>query len=201
MKVHRRYDEYFNRDDTIVLKDLDRHKGWEIGEYSYGNMTKSPKIVYFGEECKLKIGNYCSFGEDVWIVLGGEHRTDWVTTYPFSVLFDGAEDIPGHPRSKGDIVIGNDVWVCTGAMIMSGVTVGNGAVIAARSVVTKDVSPYTIVAGNPARPINKRFPDDLIEGLEQIKWWDWPVEKIRGEFSGMLTANVKEFVDKHREKR
>ena len=197
MKVHRRLDQYFRFDQTILLKHLDRHKDWEIGEYSYGHPSKSPKIVHFGENAKLKIGNYCSFAEDVWIVFGGYHRTDWVTTYPFSVLFEGAEDTIGLPRAKGDIVIGNDVWVCTGAMIMAGVTIGNGAVVAARSVVTKDVPAYTVVAGNPAKPVKKRFSDDIIEALEQIQWWNWPVEKIRNEFKGLLSANVQEFVNKH----
>ncbi|WP_293915228.1 CatB-related O-acetyltransferase [Deinococcus sp.] len=197
MKVHRRLEQYFSFDQTILLKHLDRHKGWEIGEYSYGHPSKSPKIVHFGEDAKLKIGNYCSFAEDVWIVFGGHHRTEWVTTYPFSVLFEGAEDTIGLPCAKGDIVIGNDVWVCTGAMIMAGVTIGNGVVVAARSVVTKDVPAYTVVAGNPAKPVKKRFSDDVIEALEQIQWWNWPVEKIRGEFKGLLSDNVQEFVAKH----
>ena len=196
-RVHRRLHAYFNLDHTLLLKHLDRHKEWEIGEYSYGHPNKSPKIVHFGEDCKLKIGNYCSFAEDVWIVFGGYHRTDWVTTYPFSVLFDGAEDTIGLPYAKGDITIGNDVWVCTGAMIMAGVTIGDGAVIAARSVVTKDVPPYTVVAGNPAYPVKKRFTDDIIAKLEQIQWWNWPVEKIRSEFKIMLSANIDEFVSKH----
>lgn len=196
-RINRRIDRYFNLDDTILLKHIDRHKNWEIGEYSYGHPSKSPKVVHFGEPCKLKIGNYCSFAEDVWIVFGGFHKTDWVTTYPFSVLFDGAENTPGLPYAKGDITIGNDVWVCTGAMIMSGVTIGDGAVIAARSVVTHDVAAYTVVAGNPARPVKKRFSDEIIRKLEQIQWWNWPIEKIRGEFSGLLSSNVQDFVDKH----
>ena len=197
MKVHRRYDEYFNRDETIVLQDLERHKNWEIGEYTYGNPTKSPKIVYFGEDCKLKIGNFCSFADDVWIVFGGFHRTEWVTTYPFSVLFDGAEDTVGLPHAKGDIIIGNDVWVCTGAKIMAGVTIGNGAVIAAGSVVVKNVPAYTVVAGNPARPVKQRFSDDIVAKLEQIRWWEWPVEKIRGEFALLLSSDIETFVNKH----
>lgn len=197
LKIHRRLNEYFNLDETVLLKHLERHQGWEIGEYSYGHPSKSPKIVHFGEDCHLKIGNYCSFAEDVWIVFGGYHRTDWVTTYPFSILFDGAESTVGLPTAKGDVVIGNDVWVCTGAMIMAGVTIGNGAVIAARSVVTKDVPSYTVVAGNPAKPVKKRFSDDIIEGLERIQWWTWPVEKIRGEFPSLLSSDIQAFVDKH----
>jgi len=197
LRVGRKIDREFNLDDTILLKHIERNKNWDIGEYSYGHPSKSPKVVHFGEDCRLKIGNYCSFAEDVWIVFGGFHRTDWVTTYPFSVLFDGAEDTTGVPHAKGDIVIGNDVWVCTGAMIMAGVTVGNGAVIAARSVVTHDVPPYTVVAGNPARPVKTRFAPDIIEKLEQIQWWNWPVEKIRSEFSVLLSPDVQAFVDKH----
>ena len=197
MRIHRRLDWYFNQDQTLLLKHNEQHKDWEIGEYSYGHPSKSPKVIHFGEDAKLKVGKFCSFAEEVRILFGGHHRADWVTTYPFSVLFDGAEDVEGLPHAKGDIIIGNDVWVCTGAMILAGVTIGDGAVIAARSVVTKDVPPYTIVAGNPARPVRKRFPDDIIEKLERIQWWDWPVEKIRQEFPLLLSANVEEFVEKH----
>lgn len=197
MKVHRRLDAYFVQDETILLKHIDRHRSWQIGEYSYGHPYKSPKVVHFGENVQLRIGNFCSFAEDVWILLGGGHRTDWVTTYPFSILFEGGDQFKGLPYTKGDIVIGNDVWVCTGATILSGVTVGDGAVVAAKSVVTKDVPPYAVVAGNPARVVKMRFSDEQIESLKRIQWWDWPVEKIQAEFPLLLSQDIQGFVDKH----
>ena len=115
-------------------------------------------------------------------MLGREHRKDWVTTYPFPAFPDvwpEAKDIPGVEISKGDVIIGNDVWICYGATILSGVKIGHGAVIGARAVVTKDVEPYAVVAGNPAREIKKRFTPKQIQKLLDIAWWDWPEEKIR----------------------
>jgi len=140
-----------------------------------------PEVYTWGEGRKLSVGKFCSFASFVKIFLGGGHRTDWISTYPFSVLnadFPNAVGILGHPVSKGDVVIGNDVWVGQGATIMSGVTIGDGAVLGAYSVVSKNVSPYTIVAGNPARSIRTRFSDSDIEFLLHLQWWDWPVEQI-----------------------
>lgn len=126
----------------------------EIGDFTYGK----PKILYYDASTKLKIGKFCSISDEVTIVLGGNHRYDWVTTYPFSALYKEwpeASGIIGHPASKGDIVIGNDVWIGFGSIILSGVKIGDGAVIGAGSVVTKDVLPYTIAGGNPAVEIKK----------------------------------------------
>jgi acetyltransferase-like isoleucine patch superfamily enzyme len=132
----------------------------------------------------LKIGKFCSIAARVTIALGGNHRSDLVTTYPFIAFvadWPEAECLSGEDVaavSKGDVIIGNDVWIGYGVMILSGVTIGDGAVIGAGSVVTKDVEPYSIVAGNPARLIRKRFNDETIRKLLEIKWWDWPPEKI-----------------------
>lgn len=161
----------------------------DIGEYTYGK----PRIMTWGEESRLKIGRFCSIAEGVTIFLSGNHRTDWVTTYPFPVFGEDwpeATGIKGHPASKGDVVIGNDVWIAYGATILSGVTIGDGAAIAARAVVTKDVAPYAIVAGNPAVEIKKRFDPDTIDLLLEVKWWDWPVEKIKANMHILCSGDI-----------
>ena len=129
------------------------------------------------------------------ILLGGEHRTDCATTYPFSVTWgkkNGKHINNG--TTKGDVIIGNDVWIGTDAIIMSGVTIGDGAVIGARSLVIKDVPPYTIYAGSPARFIRKRFDDETIRRLMEIKYWDWTEEKIEQMLPLLLSPDVHAFI-------
>jgi virginiamycin A acetyltransferase len=142
----------------------------------------------------LRIGNYCSIAEGVTIMLGGEHRTDWVTTYPFSALERDAAVHVGHPRSKGDVTLGHDVWVGRDALVLSGVSVGDGAVIGAGSLVTKSVEPYTIVGGNPAQVLRQRFSSPLRDALLRIAWWDWPEERIREAWPMLLSDDVAAFV-------
>ncbi|MBW2647922.1 MAG: CatB-related O-acetyltransferase, partial [Deltaproteobacteria bacterium] len=109
----------------------------------------------------------------------GEHNTNWISSYPFCSFSDELrEETPEHPKTKGDVIIGNDVWLGSYATIMSGVTVGDGAVIGARAVVAKDVEPYSIVVGNPAREVRKRFGPEEIEYLLELKWWDWDADAI-----------------------
>ena len=124
-------------------------------------------------DSKFIIGKFCCIAPDVRVFLGDEHRTDWISTYPFEGF------ITDHQSSKGNVVIGNDVWVGYGATIMSGVTIGNGAVIAARSHVVKPVKPYEIVGGNPAKHIRFRFDAEIIELLEILKWWDMDETSIK----------------------
>jgi acetyltransferase-like isoleucine patch superfamily enzyme len=149
----------------------------EIGRYSYHNKLS----VISHPEARLTIGKFCSIAPDVRIFLGDEHRTDWVTTYPFGTVHKDVfgERITGHPATKGDVIIGNDVWIGYGATIMSGVEIGNGAVIAARSHVVKSVAPYELVGGNPAKHIKFRFNDEIINLLLDLKWWDKPESLIR----------------------
>jgi len=181
--------------EPFFTKDFFTDKPYKIGEFSYGK----PNVLEWGEKSSLTIGKFCSFAGDISILLGGNHRTDWVSTYPFCAIDLFKEETintTGHPATKGNVTIGNDVWVGMGATIMSGVTIGNGAVIAAQSVVTRDVPPYAIVAGNPARIKKYRFDDDTIKKLQKIAWWNWPIEKIRDNVTALCSSNVDELVKK-----
>ncbi len=164
-----------------------RTLGYEIGEYTYG----APRVVF--PEGKLKIGNFCSISWNVTVYLGGNHRIDRIALYPFDP-HDGrwpeAAEIGEALTTRGDVTIGNDVWIGSDSIILSGVTIGDGAVIGAGSVVTRDVEPYAMVAGNPAEVIRKRFSDEQIARLLEIKWWDWPEEKIRRNLSLLCSADV-----------
>jgi GT2 family glycosyltransferase/acetyltransferase-like isoleucine patch superfamily enzyme/cytochrome c-type biogenesis protein CcmH/NrfG/glycosyltransferase involved in cell wall biosynthesis len=178
-----------------IMADLITKYGFEIGEFTYGK----PVIRWWGEDVKLKIGRYCSIADNVKIYLGGNHRHNWVTTYPFPSppmnkdwSNTNNRGLPTLPTTKGDVVIGNDVWIGDDAVILSGVTVGDGAVIAARTVVTKDVPPYDILGGNPARTIRKRFSDESIAMLLELKWWDWHVDKINEYIPNLCSEDVSE---------
>lgn len=164
----------------------------EIGDFSYGY----PDIQQYGG--KLKIGKFCSFAPNVKIMLGGEHRTDWCSTYPFNALMPEFSYIDGHPFSKGDITIGNDVWIGSDVTILSGVTIGDGSVIAANACVT--VEPYTIVGGIPAKPIKKRFCDEEIKRLLRIRWWDWKWEEIWQVIPVLQSNSLNELFDFYEEK-
>ena len=171
-----------------IFNQLKHDRHCIVGEYTYGN----PRVYHWGTENKLIVGKFCSIAERVTVFLGAYHRTDWFTTYPFGHIreteFPKVKKDHGHPTSKGDVIIGNDVWIATGATILSGVTIGDGAVIATNSVVTKDVPPYTIVAGNPAKVVKKRFNDDVINKLLELKWWNKPQSEIN-EISDILCSN------------
>jgi acetyltransferase-like isoleucine patch superfamily enzyme len=154
----------------------------EFGPHSYGTpevwIDRDPTGRPVGS--RLFVGPYCSIAADVRVFLGGGHRPDWISTFPFRVQWNmsGAfED--GHPVSKGDVRIGPDVWIGRAATVMSGVTIGPGAVIAATATVTKDVRPYAIVAGNPARETRRRFADDDVDFLLGYRWWDLPDLRVR----------------------
>ena len=172
-------------------KDIqERYPQYGIGRGTYGK----PQISSWGEETTLKIGAFCSIASGVNIYLGGEHRIDWVTTYPFSVLWKAAKHIKGHPKTKGDVIIGNDVWIGAGAVILSGVTIGDGAVIGTNAVVTKNVPPYAIVAGNPTRVVRKRFDEETIGHLLKIRWWEWEDNRIEKFLPLLLDNNIEKFL-------
>lgn len=169
-----------------------RYPQFEIGHGSYGDLS----LHAFGEGAALRVGAYCSVAAGVQVFLGGEHRTDWVTTYPFNVIDSRFADIVGHPRSRGDVVIGNDVWLGREAMIMSGVTIGDGAVVGARAVVARDVPPYAIVAGNPAKLVRTRFSEDVVAELLEIRWWDWPEDRVSRAVRDLQNADIEAFIRK-----
>lgn len=162
---------------------------YSVGRFTYGN----PKVLSWGENSTLKVGSFCSIADGVKILLGGNHRTEWVTTYPFNIIFDNQE-IVGHPATNGDVIIGNDVWIGMDSIILSGVSIGDGSVVAARSVVTKSIDPYTIVGGNPAKVIRKRFSDDIIASLLSAKWWEWEIDRIQGNMSSLLSSDLHNFI-------
>ncbi len=177
--------------EPLLMAENPKYAEHKIGRGTYG----SPRVLSWRDGTGLEIGSFCSISDSVTIMLGGEHRTDWVTTYPFSRLFPEAGEFRGHPHTKGDVVIGNDVWIGYGALILSGVRIGNGAVVAARSVVRSNVEPYSIVAGNPSRHIKFRFDEASVNALEEIAWWDWSPAKIKEAWPLLLADDVKAFID------
>jgi len=133
------------------------------------------------------------------IFLGGNHRSDWVTVFPFSAwpnVWPQAAGIKGHPASKGNVTIGNDVWLGNQCTVLSGVTIGDGAVVGSHCVVTKDIPPYSIVVGNPCHIIRKRFSDPQIEALLKIQWWNFPAEKINSLMPLLLNSDIDAFIEK-----
>lgn len=176
----------------VAWNDLARrYPQYEIGIGSYGGL----EIPYSPGQAKLRVGAWCSIGADVQVMLGSEHRPDWTSMFPFNVECPEFTHMTGHPRSKGDVAIGSDVWIGREAMILSGITIGDGAVIGARAVVTRDVPPYGIVAGNPAKLIRKRFDDALIERLLRIRWWDWPEKRVKAAVPLIMSTDVLRFVE------
>jgi acetyltransferase-like isoleucine patch superfamily enzyme len=160
---------------TTTLTRGERSRIILTGKHSYG--IENIRIKSWGEGAHLFIGSFCSIAGKQTVFLGGNHRTDWATTFPFGHIFQevfpsGAVHGTEHPASKGHVVIEHDVWIGHGCTIMSGTTIGSGSVIAAQSVVVKDVAPYTIVGGNPAKPIKQRFPSAIVEELLEIEWWN-----------------------------
>jgi acetyltransferase-like isoleucine patch superfamily enzyme len=166
---------------------------YSIGKYSTGQ----PKILAYCSQEKLSIGNFCSIAEGVTILLDGEHHTDWIPTYDFNLMFKEFERFGDSRRSKGDVVIGNDVWIGLNAIILSGVKIGDGAVIGDGSVVTHDVPPFAIVAGCPARMIRMRFDQKTIDNLLRIRWWDWDLQRITENMPILLSNNIYEFLKRN----
>lgn len=177
---------------TVYLKDVITNPNIEVGEYTmYNDFVNDPRefeknnVLYHypvnGD--KLIIGKFCSIACGAkFLFTSANHKMSSLSTYPFPIFYEewglDAKDIRNAWDNKGDIVIGNDVWIGYEAVIMSGVTIGDGAIIGTRAVVTKDVPPYTIVGGVPAKPIRKRFDDATVERLIKLRWWDWEHEKI-----------------------
>jgi len=163
---------------------------YDIGQYTIG----CPIIHEWGDRGgDLRIGKFCSIAGNATILLGGEHRHDWLSTYSFPDFFDDLDGFAReHRLSRGAVAIGNDVWIGSGATILSGVTIGNGAVIGAKAVVAKDIPDYAIAIGNRARIAGYRFDKNVIRRLNELAWWDWPVEKIKENAALIMSNNLDE---------
>lgn len=164
-----------------ALKRGEPSKTILTGKHSYG--IENINTRSWDEGAHLYIGSFCSIAENQIIFLGGNHRSDWSTTFPFGHIFQekfpaGEINGKGHPTTKGHVIIENDVWIGQGCTIMSGIKIGSGSILAAESTVVKDVKPYTIVGGNPAKTIRERFPKKIIKELLEIKWWNQSDERI-----------------------
>lgn len=173
----------------VFLKNFIKAPNIFIGDYTYfDDRRNGPEnfeennVLYNYDHSKVKlvIGKFCAIAAETRFIMTGDHKLDAISTYPFPIFGNGWEtafnvyDLP----VKGDIIVGNDVWFGYDSLIKNGVTIGNGAIIAARAVVVKDVPPYSIVAGNPAKVVKMRFDQDTINRLQKIAWWDWNIEKI-----------------------
>lgn len=169
----------------------ERYPDYEVGIGTYG----IPKVHDWHERSTLHIGSYCSIAEDVNILLGGHHRIDWISSFPFPKFVDEARDIPNFGGTRGDVRIGSDVWLGTGCTILSGVTIGHGAVVAAQAVVTRDVEPYAIVAGNPARVVRWRFDEATRAALLASAWWTWPEAEVRQISPLLCSDDIAVFLD------
>lgn len=184
-------------DKLCFLKNIITNPNIIVGDYTYyddfenvENFEKNIKYHFDFTGDKLIIGKFCMIASGVkFIMNGANHLTDSLSAYPFAVFGNGWENAMEGKKypNKGNIIIGNDVWIGYNATIMAGVKIGDGAIIATNSTVVKDVKPYTIVGGNPAKEIKKRFPKLTIEKLLELKWWDWDLEKI--------TKNIQNLTD------
>jgi virginiamycin A acetyltransferase len=175
---------------------LKQHGMLVVGRHSY--VPPACVLVFAGDSARVTIGKWCSLAGEIKIMPGGNHRTDTVTTYPIQRQFglEGMEQA-GQPWSKGDVVIGNDVWIGRGAKILGGITIGDGAVVAAWSVVTKSVPPYTIVGGVPARVLRPRFPQEIVESLLRIQWWNWEDEVVLERVEELASNDLAAFTQKY----
>lgn len=162
-----------------------------IGKFTYGN----PQFMLWDSSERIDIGSFCSIANEVTIFGGGEHNSNWISTFPLRIAFnESMAHQDGHPATKGRTIIGNDVWIGYRATILSGVSISDGAIIGAGSVVTKNVPPYAIVAGNPAKLIKYRFSFNQIESLLKICWWNWETDKIQKNLALLSSPNIEEFI-------
>jgi virginiamycin A acetyltransferase len=188
-----------NQTRLVYLKNIIKNPNIIVGDYTYYDDFENPEnfernVLYhfdfIGDQ--LIIGKFCSIASDVkFIMNGGNHRTDWFTNYPFPVFGLGWEvAMPESWPNKGDTIISNDIWIGYGATIMPGIQVGDGAIIASQSVVTRSVEPYTVVGGNPAQEIRKRFKKSIIQELLEICWWDWEIDKITRNLKAICGSDL-----------
>lgn len=189
-----------NYDRLCFLKNIVKNPNIIVGDYTYyddfetvENFEKNVKYLFDFTGDQLIIGKFCMIASDVTFIMNGaNHLSEAISTYPFAIFgHDWADAMNGKQYpNKGNTTIGNDVWIGYGATIMPGVAIGDGAIIATNAVVTKDVEPYSIVGGNPAKQIKKRFSEAEINTLLQVRWWDWPIEKITKNIHLLTEHNI-----------
>ena len=177
-----------------------------VGDYTYYDDPEDSEnfernvlyhFPFIGD--RLIIGKFCALSRGITFIMNGaNHKMSGFSTYPFEIFGNGWEHSTPQPEEypfKGDTVVGNDVWIGYKSVIMPGVSIGDGAIVAANSVVTKHVRPYTIVGGNPARVIRQRFGDETIEALLEIAWWHWDIEKITRNLKSIVGADIQALKD------
>lgn len=191
-------------DRLCFLKNILQQSNIIVGDYTYyddfetvDNFVKNVKYLFDFTNDNLIIGKFCMIASDVTFIMNGaNHLNDAISTFPFAIFggdWSNAMEGKKYP-SKGDTIIGNDVWIGYGATLMPGITIGDGAIIATKSVVTKDVEPYSIVGGNPAKLIRKRFSQSKIDELLRIKWWNWPIEKITTHVNHLTDNDLEKLI-------
>lgn len=197
-----------NDRETVYLKHVITNPNIIVGDFTmYNDFVRDPRdfeknnVLYHYpiNRDRLIMGKFCSIACGAkFLFTSANHTQKSLSTYPFPIFFDewdlDVKDITSAWDRKGDIIIGNDVWIGYEAVIMSGVTIGDGAIIGARSVVTKDIPPYTIVGGVPARQIRRRFSEETIAALLELKWWNWPREKIARKIEAIKNGDMKALV-------
>lgn len=193
-----------NDKETVYLKNVITNPNITVGDYTmYNDFVNDPRdfeknnVLYHYpiNHDRLIVGKFCSIACGAKFILNSaNHTLSSLSTYPFPIFFEewdlDVADITNAWNNKGDIIIGNDVWIGYEAVILSGVTIGDGAIIGTRAVVTKDVPPYAIVGGLPARPIRQRFPQETVDALLKMRWWDWPRERIMQNIEKIQTGNI-----------
>lgn len=190
--------------ETVYLKNVITNPAIQVGDYTmYNDFVNDPALFeknnvlyhYPVNHDRLKIGKFCSIACGArFLFNSANHTMGSLSTYPFPLFYEewglDRKNVADAWDHKGDIVIGNDVWIGYEAVILAGVTIGDGAIIGARAVVTSDVPPYTIAGGVPARTIRKRFPETIVTSLLQLKWWDWPREKILRNIGAIQSGRI-----------
>lgn len=194
-----------NLERLCFLKNIVKNPNIIVGDYTYyddfenvENFEKNVKYHFDFIDDKLIIGKFCMIASDVkFIMNGANHLTNAITSYPFAIFgkdWENAMNNKSYPN-KGDIKIGNDVWIGYNATIMSGITIGDGAIIATNSTVVRDVEPYSIVGGNPATLLKKRFSEDEITKLLKLKWWDWEIDKITKNIQNLTGNDISNIIE------
>ena len=186
---------------VCFIKNTVRNPNIVIGDYTYYDDPEDSEdfernvlyhFPFIGD--KLIIGKFCALARGTkFIMNGANHKLSGLSTYPFQIFGNGWERVmpqPGDLPYKGDTIVGNDVWIGYDALIMPGVRIGDGAIVSSRSVVVSDVAPYTVVGGNPAKPIKERFPAEVVARLLAVAWWDWPIDRISANLEAIVGGDV-----------